>query len=237
MVSDILPLTLNEVEVRRAGQRIIGPLSLKIAAGGVTMVLGPNGSGKTTFLRLMHGLERARGRMDWAVDQANAQAAQAFVFQTPVMMRRTVLDCIAYPLLLRGEGRTAARKAAEDAAEGAGLGHALNLRAPQISGGEKQKLALARALITQPQVLFLDEPCSSLDGRATREIEEALLKASAEGVKIVMSTHNLGQAQRLADEALFMAKGQVIEQRPAADFFTAPETAEAQAFLDGRIVE
>ena len=236
-MSALLPLELEGVSVRKRGARLLGPIDMTIAGAGLTAVIGPNGSGKTTLLRLMHGLERPRGgALRWGMPEAEARARQAFVFQTPIVMRRSVVDCIAYPLILRGEGRAAARAAARDAARAAGLGDALDLAAPMLSGGERQKLALARALIAKPDILFLDEPCASLDGSATLEIEAMLDAARAAGVRIVMSTHDMGQARRLADEVAFLAHGALLEFSPADRFFATPESAEAQAFLDGRIV-
>ena len=233
-----LPLRMTNATVSRRGKRILGPVDLELAGEGLTAVIGPNGAGKTTLLRLMHGLERARtGSVVWSASLAEAQAAQAFVFQTPIMMRRSVLDCIAYPLRLAGAPLSVARQQARRAAESAGLAHTLNLPAQHISGGEKQKLALARALVRAPQVLFLDEPTSNLDGRATREIEEMLIRARAGGARILMSTHDMGQARRLADEVIFLARGALLEHQPADSFFTTPQTDEARAFLDGRIVE
>lgn len=236
-MSHLLPLEVADAEVTRKGRRLIGPINLTIAGGGISIILGPNGSGKTTLLRLLHGLERPRGgAVKWAAPEAEAQAAQSFVFQTPILMRRTVLDCIAYPLILRGTSRSAAREAAEKAAKDAGLEGVKDLQAPSISGGEKQKLALARALITGPEVLFLDEPCANLDGRATRDIEASLRDVATRGVRVLMSTHDLGQARRLADEVLFLVGGRLVEQTSASAFFGGPQTNEAQAFLDGRII-
>ena len=235
---DILPLSLNEAVARVRGKTLVGPVNLTLGTTGLTMVIGPNGAGKTTLLRLMHGLERCReGRVDWAVARDVARRRQAFVFQAPIMMRRRVLDSLAYPLRLTGMGRTEARARAHECAGRFGLGALLDSWAPLLSGGEKQKLALARALITDPQVLFLDEPCANLDGRAMREFE-SLLKAEARaGRRIIMSSHDLGQVRRLASDVVFLVGGRICEHAPAEQFFAAPETRQAQAFLNGDIVE
>lgn len=234
----ILPLTLSGAEVRKRGRRIIGPVDLTIAAGGPTVILGPNGAGKTTLLRAMHGIDRlAQGGADWAVARGDAELRQAYVFQSPILMRRSVLDNVAYPLSLRGQSRAGARERARQALGDVGLADRTDLPAHALSGGERQKMALARALVTEPEVLFLDEPTASLDGRSTREIEE-ILRAPPESVKkIVMATHDLGQARRIAREILFLLGGTLHESGSAAAFFDAPKTAEARAFLKGDIVE
>jgi len=234
----ILPLTLKGAVARRRGKVLVGPVDLHLEAEGFTIVMGPNGAGKTSLLRLMHGLQRVvQGEVRWALPEAQARARQAYVFQTPIMMRRHVVDSIAYPLRLRGVGRKLARRRAGEWAERVGLGHALDRPAPVLSGGEKQKLSLARALITDPDILFLDEPCANLDGRATREIETLLTEAQAAGTRIVMATHHMGQARRLADDVVFLYAGKVHETGPATSFFKAPRSREASAFIKGDIVE
>jgi len=238
MVTSILPLTFRDATVKRRGKTLVGPIDLALAPSGLTIVLGPNGSGKTTLLRLMHGLERlSKGTAEWQISDVEVRRRQAYVFQTPIMMRRSVRDNLAYPLIVHGTPKAAARAQAWNWAERINLADAFERQAPLLSGGEKQKLALARALIRKPEVLFLDEPCANLDGRATREIEEILQEAHASGTRIVMSTHDIGQARRLASDVLFMLKGRLHEHGPAQAFFASPETPEAAAFLNGDIVE
>jgi tungstate transport system ATP-binding protein len=186
----------------------------------------------------MHGLERlAKGTINWQVSLNEARQRQGFVFQSPIMLRRSVLDNLTYPLTLRGAAKNKATTLARSWAERVGLGDALGQHAPHLSGGEKQKLALARALITDPDIVFLDEPCANLDGRATREIESILLDASAAGTRIVMATHNIGQAKRLATDIVFLLHGNIVEQSPADSFFAGPQTPQAAALLRGDIVE
>ena len=237
-MSALFPLTLRGVVVRRKVARLIGPVDLTLGQAGTTIVIGPNGAGKTTLLKALHGLERlSAGELRWACSVEEARRRQAFVFQTPVMLRRTVVDNLAYPLHLAKVPRAEARARAVDWAGRVGLGAALGRRATVLSGGERQKLALARALIGAPDLLFLDEPCASLDGRATREIEAILRAAAERGTRIVMSTHDMGQARRLATDVLFLLHGQVREHSPAARFFDRANTVEARAFLDGKIVD
>ncbi|MEP2782233.1 MAG: ATP-binding cassette domain-containing protein [Pseudoruegeria sp.] len=234
---NILPLTLTQAIVKKRGKKLIGPVSHTFSDTGTTIVMGPNGSGKTTLLRLMHGLERARdGRVDWHVNTEEARHHQAYVFQQPIMMRRSVQACLAYPLRLQGTPKAHANQKAIEWAERVGIAHALNRSAMVLSGGEKQKLALARALIRSPQVLFLDEPCANLDGAATRDIETILLNAHHNGTRIFMATHDMGQARRLADTVVFMLHGKIHEASDAEPFFETPKTTEALAFLNGDII-
>lgn len=234
----LMPLTVKQAVSRRRGQVLVGPVDLTLPPEGVTIVIGPNGSGKTSLLRMLHGIARLNaGTIDWACPLEEAREKQAFVFQTPVMMRRSVRDNLAYPLLLGGTPKQEARNKAEHWAEKVGLGNFLTRQATVLSGGERQKLAIARALIRDPEVLFLDEPCAALDGRAMREVEEILQTAAKGGTRLVMSTHNMGQARRLATEVVFMLNGKIHEFAPAATFFETPSTPQAHAFLRGDIVE
>lgn len=234
----IYPITLESAEVRKSGKPLLGPLDLTLGPKGFTIVMGPNGAGKSTLLKTLHGMERLRGgRRSWAVPQDAALARQAFVFQTPVVLRRSVLDNVSYPLALRGTPKAEAQAAARHWLSVVGLEGAAAQRASDLSGGERQKMALARALITEPEVLLLDEPCANLDGRATREIETLLLNAYRDNMRIVMATHDLGQARRLASDVVFLHQGQLQEHTPAPQFFQTPATTQARAFIAGDIVE
>ena len=238
MVSDLFPLILSDVAVRRRGKSIIGPVNLTVGGQGVTVVLGPNGAGKTTLLRTMHGVERvSRGQVAWGCSRSEADLRQSFVFQQPILLRRSALENVVYPVRLRGADKASAKSKAIEMLDMVGLEDAATRPAHGLSGGERQKLALARALATGPEVLFLDEPTASLDGRSTREIETVLANARAAGVCLIMATHDLGQARRLADEVLFLYHGRIHESGPADAFFDQPQTVEAKAFLKGDILE
>lgn len=229
--------TLDELRVKRRGKVILGPISHALKVEGVTIVLGPNGAGKTTLLKVLHGVERlSTGAVKWSVPDEEARRAQAYVFQSPIMLRRTVRQNLAYPLKLIKMPKPEIADRVEDWAQKIGLLDALDNSAPRLSGGEKQKLALGRALIRDPEVVFLDEPCANLDGRSMRDIETLLQTASAAGTRIVMTTHNLGQAKRLADDIVFLLDGQIHDSGQAATFFTNPSSAEAKAFLAGDII-
>lgn len=228
------PLELRQIFVRRRGKTVIGPLDLALGAHGITIILGPNGSGKTTLLRVMHGIERiSGGAVQWAQDDP---AQHAFVFQSPVVLRRTVAQNLAYPLTLVNAPKERVTTAVLDWLARIGLSNKAELSATRLSGGERQKLAIARALIRKPDVLFLDEPCANLDGHATREIETILREAAAAGTRLVMATHDMGQARRLAQDLVFMLNGKIHETGTAASIFDTPKTSELAAFLKGDIV-
>ncbi len=229
---------LKDVRVKRRGKTILGPITCDLDPAGITIVLGPNGAGKTTFLKVLHGVERlSGGDVSWNVSDEQARRAQAYVFQSPIMLRRTVRQNLAYPLQLIATPKPQIATRVASWAAKTGLTDALDVSAPRLSGGEKQKLALGRALIRDPKVVFLDEPCANLDGRSTREIEALLMKATADGTHIIMTTHNLGQAKRLADNVIFLLDGQIHDRGPAPAFFAKPRSPQAQAFLEGDIVE
>lgn len=234
----ILPLKITNASVRIRGNSIIEDVSLEISPVGFTFIMGPNGAGKTTLLRLMCHLERpANGSVDYSVSKVEANLSQSFVFQTPVLMRRTVLDNIAYPLLLRGNDKKEANERAAYWADKVGIGDRQQFDARFLSGGERQKLALARALISDPELVFLDEPTANLDGKSTREIETILHDISGSGTRLVMTSHDIGQAKRLATEVIFLNNGLVCEHRPAEQFFSNPKSSAAKAYLQGDIVE
>ncbi len=238
MVTPLWPVELSGAVVRVRGLDIIGPVDLTLAEGRLTVLMGPNGAGKTTLLRLIHGLARpSAGTVRYGCGRVEALRRQAFVFQSPVVLRRSVLDNLAYPLRLRDMPRQEALEMATDWGRQVGLGALLDHRATTLSGGEKQKLALARALITGPDLLLLDEPTANLDGRSKKAIEAMLLDAARAGTRVLIATHDLPEARRLADDVIFMARGRIYEHAPADQFFMAPDTPDARAYLNGDILE
>lgn len=238
MVSGLLPVSVRQAVVRRRGKTLLGPVDLDLGPSGFTVVLGPNGAGKTTLLKTIHGLARlSAGSVEWSLPPDEARQRQGYVFQSPIMLRRSVRANLAYPLKLAGVSKAGIAKAVEHWATTIDLSDALDRPAPQLSGGEKQKLALARALIRAPEILFLDEPCANLDGRSMREIETLLSTAHAAGTRIVMATHDLAQAQRLATDILFLFNGTIHESGPAEACLNTTRTPELAAFLRGDILE
>jgi tungstate transport system ATP-binding protein len=208
-------------------------VTLALDAGPPTVLIGPNGSGKTTLIRLAMGLiAPTAGRVRYATDRAARRLA--IVFQKPAMLRRSAGSNVAYALKAAGRPSDAATIA--KVLDRVGLAALAGRPARRLSGGEQQRLALARALARDPEVLFLDEPTASLDPAATKAVEDIVARAAAGGVKVVMSTHDLGQARRLAGDIVFLAKGRLIERAPAERFFAAPATPEARSFVAGELV-
>jgi tungstate transport system ATP-binding protein len=231
-----LPLSLENVGFAVGGKPLLSDITLRIEAGRRLIVMGANGAGKSLFLRLCHGLiDPTDGRRLWASGEARAEA-QAMVFQRPVLLRRSVAANLDYPLALKGLARAARREAVARTLDRFGLTPLADRPARLLSGGEQQRLALARAWAMRPHILFLDEPSSALDPSATRIIEEMVERFSAEGITIVLTTHNLGQARRLGEDVAFLHRGRLIEHRSAADFFAGPEAPEARAFLAGDLI-
>jgi len=226
----ILPLRLENVSFRD----ILKPLSLAIEAGPSTIILGANGAGKSVLMRIMHGLlAPSTGRVSWQGSDPGRR--QAMVFQRPVMLRRSAYANVAYALKVAGVPAKERARLAAEALEEVGLRHVAHRPARVLSGGEQQRLALARAWALHPEVLFLDEPTANLDPGATREIETIIKAFDASGTKIVMSTHNLGQARRLGDEVLYLHEGRVVERAPIERFFAQPSAPEARAFIKGEL--
>jgi tungstate transport system ATP-binding protein len=233
----ILPLRLHDVSFTTGGRTIIEGISLEVEAGRSTIILGANGAGKSVLMRLMHGLlEATAGRVEWnAPERSGAARKQAMVFQRPVLLRRSAQANVSYALKIAGVAEPQRSAQAREALESVGLAHLAHRPARVLSGGEQQRLALARAWALHPEVLFLDEPTASLDPSATREIETVIRAFDAAGTKIVMATHNLGQARRLGDEILFLDRGRLVERAPVEEFFSKPQSAQAAAFIKGEL--
>jgi tungstate transport system ATP-binding protein len=230
-----LPIRLENVGFAAGDVRILDGMNIELNGRAPTVVMGPNGSGKTTLLKLGMGLlAPTTGRITFDGDASAAPGSRAIVFQKPVMLRRTAAANIAFALA--AAGRPASRPEIARLLDLAGIGALADRPARRLSGGEQQRLALARALARRPQVLFLDEPTASLDPAATKLVEDIVARVSAAGVKIVMSTHDLGQARRLAHEVVFLVGGRLVEHAPASRFFNEPATEEARRFLAGDLV-
>ena len=235
MAEGTLPLEARGLGIRLGEVQALRDVDLAIGAGRRIAVLGANGAGKSVLLRTLHGLLLpTTGTITWA-GRAGRPRSQAMVFQRPVMLRRSALANVTYALALAGVDRAEREAQAREALAGVGLLPLAQRAARVLSGGEQQRLALARAWALHPEVLFLDEPTANLDPGATREIETVIKAFDAAGTKIVMSTHNLAQARRLGDEILFLHQGRLVERAPVDRFFKQPASAEAAAFIKGEL--
>jgi tungstate transport system ATP-binding protein len=222
-------LQVEALGYEKGGQRLLDGVTFALDARSRTIVLGANGAGKSVLLRLLHGLlVPSSGSIAWA---GGGNLRQSMLFQRPVLLRRSALANVCYALKLAGIAVDKRKPRAIYALQQAGLGPFAARPARVLSGGEQQRLALARARALEPDVLLLDEPTANLDPAATREVEAAISSLHADGRKIIMTTHNLGQARRLADEVMFIHGGKVTELTPAAEFFAGPRSIEAVEFL------
>jgi len=232
-ITETPALELHGVSFTHRGQRLLGPLDLRLTGCRRTLVMGPNGAGKSLLMRLAHGLlAPSAGRVSWQ----QRTPRQAMVFQRPVLLKRSALANLTYALAVNGTPRPERRARAREALERFGLAALEKRPARVLSGGEQQRLALARAWLLDPEVLFLDEPTSALDPAAIKAVEDAVQEFHCRGTRILMSSHDLHQARRLADEVLFLNAGRLIEHTDATTFFTAPASKEARAFIRGELV-
>lgn len=231
----MFPLVLRQIRFAPAGRAILDGLDLSLAGEGISILLGPNGAGKTVLLHLLAGLHRPDGgSIDYGGSPSPSERL-AMLFQQPAMLRLSVFDNVEFALRAGRSTASQRRQRTQEVLERVGLAHRAGEQARRLSGGEQQRLALARAWAMQPRLLLLDEPTASLDPSASEAVERIIREIRTEGAKIVMSTHNLGQATRLADDILFLADGRVQEHAAAGKFFAHPQSTAARAFLQGEL--
>lgn len=236
-----LPIVFEGVAVVARNVAILDGVTLTFETGAPTILIGPNGSGKTTLLRAAMGLlAPSRGRITWGGRVESPPLRRAIVFQRPVMLRRSAIGNILYALaaagVARGFTRAKRKTRADELLHLVGLSALADRPARRLSGGEQQRLALARALAKDPEIIFLDEPTASLDPAATKTIEDIIRNIAARGIKVVMATHDLGEARRLAGEIILMHRGRMIETANAQTFFDNPRTQEARRFVAGELL-
>jgi tungstate transport system ATP-binding protein len=234
-----LPLAFESVSFVADGVARLDELRFELGHAPLAVVLGPNGAGKSLLLRVAAGLlAPSRGRVRWlGPGAARAREAAAVVLQRPVLLRRSVRANLDYAMALRGIPRRERAERRQRALETARLLGFAGRAARRLSVGEQQRVALARAWCVGAELLFLDEPGAALDPGATRVLETAIRDMRDAGTRIVMATHDLGQARRMADEVLFLHRGRLLEQTPAAEFFSEARSIEARKFLQGEILE
>jgi len=232
-----LPIVLEDAAVVVGSLTILNDIALTFLAGAPSVLVGPNGGGKTTLLRLAMGLVApSRGRVTWGGRIDAASTRRAIVFQRPVMLRRSATGNIHYALRAAGVARRECASRTAELLTLVGLSALGDRPARKLSGGEQQRLALARALAKEPQVLFLDEPTASLDPAASKAVEDVIRAVTARGIKVVMATHDLGSARRLAGDVVLLHRGRIVETADAATFFANPATREARLFVAGELL-
>ena len=232
-MANVPSLHFQQASFTHRGHALLVPTTLTLSGCQRTLIMGPNGAGKSLFMRLAHGLLRpSSGHVSWE----GAPPVQAMVFQRPVLLRRSVIDNLIYALAVKRVPRRERKALAWQALEKFGLAALAKRPARVLSGGEQQRLTLARAWLLTPSVLFLDEPTSALDPAAIKAVEDAVNEFHQSGTRIVMTTHDLHQAKRLADDVLFMYGGQVLEHPSAERFFDTPTSSQARAFIRGELV-
>lgn len=223
--------------VVRDGKTLLGPLDFKLDTQGITAILGHNGAGKSLFQKLCHGqFAASSGQVLWnGISAESSRRCRSFMFQNTPMLRRSVAANVEYPLIAHGVPKSARAARVADALTKARLSDHATSPAASLSGGEKQRLALARAWVTRPQVILLDEPAASLDPASTKELEAIVQQIAASGVKVLIATHDLRQAQRMADDVLVFGEGALLAHKTAQDLFGTPQSGAVGDFLDGRI--
>jgi len=236
-MSGFFPLRLRDLRFHPHGHPVLQGVDLELEGEGITVVLGPNGSGKSVLLRMMCGLlAPSGGSIAWGERSGGAPGqGVAMVFQHPMMLRDSVLANVGLALKPLGLARRERLSRARVMLERVGLADRARESARHLSGGERQRLALGRAWLTRPRLLLLDEPTASLDPSAVEAVEHIIREIRTEGTKVVMTTHNLGQATRLADDVVFLSGGRVREHAPVQRFFARPESSEARLFIKGEL--
>lgn len=235
-MGSILPLQVQGLHYEVDGTSLIKGISFTLSGGSRTIILGHNGAGKSLLLHLCHGLILpSGGEIVWQGSAEEPARHQAMVFQRPVMLRRTAAENVDFALRMRGIPRRERKHLVVDALKQTRLHRHADRQARTLSFGEQQRLALARAWAMKPEILFLDEPTASLDPAVTRSIEDLINLIHDAGTKIVMSTHDLGQARRLADEILFLHRGRLVSHAPAGDILNDSSHEEISAFIKGEL--
>lgn len=228
-------IELRSASVQLGATQALDAVSLAVRPGDRLVLVGANGSGKTTLLRLLHGLV-APSRGERLSRQLPRPPVMAMVFQHPFLLHLSVRANLLLALWLRGVPRAERAERCRRALERVGLASLERRRARDLSGGQQQRLALARAWALEPDILFLDEPTASLDPSAKREVEALILGFVADGVTIVMSTHNLGQAKRIGTRVAYLEAGRLVVERPVEHFFADTDLpAQARQFLKGEL--
>lgn len=223
------------------GKQVLKNIKLEIMRGETFALIGPSGSGKTTLLRLLNFLDRpSRGELifNGASNTLNTQRRRmSLLFQTPCVFNASVCDNVAFGLKVRGFEKNTIERKVSDTLNLVGLSGMEKQNARTLSGGEAQRLAFARAIVYDPEILLLDEPTANLDPSNVAKIEEVIKRIKTEhGTTIVIATHNIPQVKRIADRVGVLLDGEMIEVNSVEGIFKAPKDARSRAFVNGEMI-
>ncbi len=226
-------LKLIDISYTIGRRTILKNISTEITLGPPKVILGPNGAGKTMLMKLCHGLLKpSSGTIFWSKTKNEMFTTKhTMVFQRPLMLRRSVKENLVFITKLKGFDKKNQYEIVERALNLVGMNSFAKTPARSLSQGEQQKIALARAWLLNPEVLFLDEPTANLDPKATEIVEEVVKKISSNGTQVLMTTHNIAQAKRIGSEIYFLYEGKLKERSSSNNFFQNPKTKEARNFL------
>lgn len=232
-------LRLENVEKSYGSVRALDSISMEIVGGKTTALVGINGAGKTTLLRIMAGLEKQdKGSIFFNGKETNEKELRqiaTLVFQKTAMFSRSVYDNLAYGLKIRGKKDAEIKKSIALALRAVGLRNFENRKARKTSGGEQQRISLARAFLLDPQILLLDEPTANLDPNSATIIERAIMSRTKEKNIVILATHNLNQAKRLANEIVHLYDGKIVETASPEEFFRNPRSEISAKFINGQL--
>lgn len=251
-------MTVSNISRNYNGKPVLEDCSFSFDSGEIYLLMGPNGSGKSTFLRICSLLEDpdrgkvsffsadtppnpplVRGEVKGGILKKDMNLRRRITLVLPKIgiFNTTVFKNVAYGLKIRGFKKKEIEEKANMALEFVGLIHKKNLNALALSSGETQRLGIARAIVIEPEVLFMDEPTASLDPHSTTIIEETIAEIKKhKRPTIIMVTHNIFQAKRLADRVLFMYEGRIVDHGSIKEFFEKPKDERAYRFITGQMV-
>ncbi len=234
-MSGVLPIAIRDLSFRPGSRMVLNRLNATITTVGITALIGPNGAGKSVTLRIIDGLLQPDSGTIGFGNRPSQDVRRALVFQRPGLLRASIARNVALALIPWNLSREAVAQRVGRALVAVGLADRADEGARRLSGGEQQRLALARAWVTEPELLLLDEPTASLDPGATEEIERLIISMARNGTKVVLVSHNLGQVARLAEDIIVISHGRAVEHGPAHQILSAPRSAEAQAYIKGEL--
>jgi tungstate transport system ATP-binding protein len=232
-------LALENVEKTFNAIKALDKVSFSAQGGKITVLIGVNGAGKTTLLRILAGLEKAnKGNVFFngkKISDGELRQIATLVFQKTAMLTRSVYANLAYGLKIRGQNDEEIKEKIAQALHAVGLKNFEKRKAKKSSGGEQQRIALARAFLLEPKILLLDEPTANLDPNSALIIERAIMNSKKDDTVIIMATHNLSQARRLGDEVIHIHGGKIVERAGPDDFFDRPQNEVTRKFINGEL--